>query len=209
VLIPIRSLKDKYHIQFDGVLHVGAHLGEEGPAYADVGVKNVWWIEGDSDTSAKLKSIAVGFGNENVVITDVVSDLAGQVLTFNIASNGQSSSILEFGLHSHYHPEITYNNKKIVVSNTIDSICAEFNVKADFLNLDLQGAELLALQGAKEYLAQCNYVYTEVNDREVYRNCALIGEVDSYLADFGFERVETEMTHAHWGDAFYIRRRMA
>jgi hypothetical protein len=32
-----------------------------------------------------------------------------------------------------------------------------------------------------------------------------MNEIDSYLKNYGFERVETNVTRAEWGDAFYIK----
>jgi hypothetical protein len=72
--------------------------------------------------------------------------------------------------------------------------------------LDIQGAELKALKGMEEYLSKIDYIYTEVNSDYVYKDCALIGEVDEYLEKFGLKRVETQIyTEYRWGDAFYIR----
>lgn len=204
MLIPLNYLVEKYQIALDGILHVGAHLGEEAGAYRVCGANTVWWVEGDPDTCVKLRSALNGFANENFAIEAVVADEEGKKFTFNIANNGQSSSILELGLHTRYHPEVHYEGKREVYGTTIDNVVNTFNVRADFLNLDLQGAELMALKGGVEFLADCRYVYTEVNDRQVYKDCAQIGEIDEFLSDF--ERVETSMTDFHWGDAFYIRR---
>ena len=76
--------------------------------------------------------------------------------------------------------------------------------KYNFLNLDIQGAELLALKGFGDLLVGIDYIYTEVNETDIYKDCALIGEIDQYLSDF--ERVETAMTEFKWGDALYRRK---
>jgi hypothetical protein len=53
-------------------------------------------------------------------------------------------------------------------------------------------------------------IYTEVNTEHVYKDCALIGDIDEYLGRFGFTRVETNMyLNCGWGDAFYIRKKMS
>jgi hypothetical protein len=45
-----------------------------------------------------------------------------------------------------------------------------------------------------------------VNTNHLYVDCALIGEIDEYLATRGFVRVETEIHDQYeWGDAFYLR----
>ena len=74
------------------------------------------------------------------------------------------------------------------------------------MNFDIQGAELKALKGMEEYLPKVDYLYTEVNSDYVYNDCALVGELDKYLLNFGLVRVETSWTDCKWGDAFYIRK---
>lgn len=75
----------------------------------------------------------------------------------------------------------------------------------DFINLDIQGAELLALKGATSILPFVKAIYTEVNEKELYEGCALIEELDAYLKQNGFTRILTNMTKHGWGDALYIR----
>jgi hypothetical protein len=45
-------------------------------------------------------------------------------------------------------------------------------------------AELKALKGMAEYLPSIDYIYSEVNADYVYKDCALITELDDYLATF-------------------------
>jgi hypothetical protein len=64
------------------------------------------------------------------------------------------------------------------------------------------------------HLAHVDYIYTEVNSDAVYENATLIGEMDDYLKEHGFTRVETNWhcqwdngfyRNCKWGDAFYIK----
>lgn len=73
------------------------------------------------------------------------------------------------------------------------------------MNLDIQGAELLALKGADDILNNIDYIYTEINIKEIYENCCLLHQVDDYLKSFGFIRIIINITHYGWGDAFYIK----
>ena len=76
----------------------------------------------------------------------------------------------------------------------------------NFLNLDIQGAELLALKGMAKYLKHIKYIYTEVNTEKVYKDCALITEIDDFLKLHGFSRkCEAIYRQFGWGDALYIR----
>ncbi len=88
----------------------------------------------------------------------------------------------------------------------LKSILPKYNIDFNFLNLDIQGAELKALKGMEEYLNKVDYIYTEVNEDYVYKDCALVNELDEYLKLFGLYRVETKWCENYkWGDALYIR----
>jgi hypothetical protein len=47
---------------------------------------------------------------------------------------------------------------------------------------------------------------TEVNRAELYKGCARIEDLDMFLSQYGFERVETTWDGGTWGDAFYVKR---
>lgn len=77
----------------------------------------------------------------------------------------------------------------------------------NFINIDIQGAELLAFTGASEILKNIQGIYTKVNFKELYKNCALVHELDHYLLKFGFVRILTNNDmHSSWGDALYIKK---
>ena len=117
--------------------------------------------------------------------------------------------MLELDLHSKYYPSITVIEKLQVNTKRIDSLINENNIKIenyDFVNLDIQGAELLALKGFGDLLNHVKFIYTEINTNNLYKNCALVNEIDDFLLKYGFNRVETVMTGAEWGDALYIKK---
>jgi hypothetical protein len=110
-------------------------------------------------------------------------------------------------LHSHFHPTITFLDHFEGETQLLKDIICKYDIDYNFLNFDIQGAELRALKGMEEYLPKVDYVYIEVNSDYVYKDCSLIGEVDEYLLKFGLERVETVWCgETRWGDAFYIRK---
>lgn len=57
----------------------------------------------------------------------------------------------------------------------------------------------------EDYLIDVDYLYTEINSDYVYKDCALVTELDDYLSKFGLKRVETKWTDCKWCDAFYVR----
>jgi hypothetical protein len=75
----------------------------------------------------------------------------------------------------------------------------------NFWNLDIQGAELMALKGATQALDFPKAIYIEINREELYKGCALVEELDRYLAVYGLKRIRTHMTEFNWGDALYLK----
>jgi FkbM family methyltransferase len=202
MLIPLHQLVQKYNIQFNGVLHVGAHECEELNDYEKYLPRNkILWVEGIPDKVELCKKRFPNVLIENAVVSDVVEQVR-----FNVSNNGQSSSILEFGLHSTFHPQVHYIGYFEAETQLLNSILPKYDINYNFLNFDIQGAELKALKGMEEYLPKVDYLYTEVNSDYVYKECALVGELDEYLLQFGLHRVETNWTQCKWGDAFYIRK---
>lgn len=204
MLIPLQELITKYNIQFKGILHVGAHECEELDAYEKhVSRDKILWIEAMPDKVELCKSKYEGINIENAVVSDKIENV-----TFNVSNNGQSSSILELGLHSKYYPRIHYIKSFEKETSLLKDILPKYNIDYNFLNFDIQGAELKALKGMEEYLENVDYLYTEVNHDYVYKDCALVSEIDEYLSQFGLVRVETKWTISKWGDAFYINKKL-
>ncbi len=87
----------------------------------------------------------------------------------------------------------------------LDSLINEAELIGEcFLNADIQGAELLALKGMGDLIKSFKWAYLEVNKKETYVGCADINDIDEYLFEYGFERIETGNWVADtWTDALY------
>lgn len=202
MLIPFSYLFKKFNVKANGVLHIGAHLGQEHEAYRKEGLTNIIFIEANLKIYLALKNRLNGTA---VCLNACITDTDGDTVTFNVSNNeGQSSSILKFGTHTSEHPGIIFTSKVQMFTRRVDSLLADNALTMpNFVNIDIQGAELLALKGID--LSKVDYLYLEVNEKELYEGCALLPDVDAYLSDF--DRVETKMTPHGWGDAFYIRKK--
>lgn len=204
MMIPMHEVVAMSSKPITGVIHAGAHLGEEAPWYHQAHIQRVLWIEGNPDLIPKLaRNLSKYRGNR--IVCSLVGSEPGEKL-FHVSNNGQSSSVLELGTHLDKHPEVHYVKEMMLPVRTIDDIAEEFGaVGYNFMNLDLQGYELEALKGSTRVLEHVDYVYTEVNVDELYVGCARLNEIDAFLTDF--ERVSTSMAgETGWGDAVYLRR---
>ena len=139
----------------------------------------------------------------------LIDEVDNKDVIFNIASNGESSSILEFGTHSTHHPHVKFVDTHNCKTTRLDSLIDNNKIPIEnlnFLNLDIQGVELRAMKSMEKYLQFVDYIYTEVNVEEVYSNCDNMNAIDEYLGKHGFKRIETRIYQQFgWGDAFYIK----
>ncbi|WP_414549965.1 FkbM family methyltransferase [Anabaena sp. CCY 0017] len=110
-----------------------------------------------------------------------------------------------------------------IETTTLDAFCAEEGINTiDFLQIDVQGAELDVLKGASEILNRGVLgIQTEVEFSHIYANQPLFADVDAYLRGHGFTlfdltpayRVRARSPIASkirsgqmlWGDAFYLQ----
>lgn len=204
MILDLKTIKEKYNVHSKGVLHIGAHLGQEAETYQELGMNKMIFIEANPSIYNQLIQNIQKFPNAtafNACISDTESDVE-----FNISSNeGQSSSILPLGTHKNLHPDVSYTGKIQTRTVRMESILQNINIDGvDFLNIDIQGMELPALKSMGAYLHNFNYAYLEVNREQVYEGCAEIDEVDAYLLQFNFVRKETNWVNG-WGDAFYVK----
>lgn len=207
MLITLDKLVENFKLNITGVLHIGAHECEELLPYLiqKIPKENIFWIEAMGDKVIQMKN-----KNKNInIFKAVASDVDGEEVTFNITNNGQSSSFLELGTHEKHHPQVHVVKKEKMITSRMDTVIKKEQIDmkdVNFLNLDIQGAELKALKGLGKYIDNIDYIYTEVNTEKVYKDCALIGEIDEFLKEKGFERkCEAIYKQYGWGDAFYMR----
>ncbi len=190
------ALLDQYKRRAKGILHLGAHLGQEARDYAELN-KPVVWVEALPHIHARLAKTIEQFPGQRALCA-LLGDRNGAQRIFHISNNseGVSSSIFQFGGYgsgdNSLWPELglamvdsltlpMFRLDTLLLGNDIDAR------QYDFWVVDLQGAELLALQGCGDLLALCRALYVEVSTVEVYQGGVLWSELRQWLAQRGFE----------------------
>jgi FkbM family methyltransferase len=193
MLISLNELISKYSMNITGVIHIGAHYGEEVKDYLNNNINDVVLFEPLEDNyNIILQNIP-----ENIIVHNVaLGSVPGEYEMFVSSNEKQSSSLLKPKLHLTHHPNVFFPYSTKVKVETLDSY--ELQNSYNFINMDVQGYELEVLKGAKETLKNVNYVYCEVNRAEVYENNAFVEEIDSFLSLY-------DMTREIWGDALYVK----
>jgi FkbM family methyltransferase len=207
MLKSLQELISEYDMKIDGVLHLGAHVGEEAEAYDAAGIGNVLWVEANPDLIPELEQNISRYGHKYV--NACVDSISGIGTMLHVTNNVMSSSLLPLGTHKKRAPQVKYTHDIAMVTHTVDDICRQNNFhNFNFLNADLQGLELRAFSGAVGELRHVEWIFTEINFDELYIDCARAWQLDEFLWEQGFYRVETWMAQGNvgWGDCLYVRR---
>lgn len=208
--INLTKLKEKYSMNITGIVHVGAHYGEEYESYKQCGIKdeNIIMFEPIKNSFQQLMK---RLKDTNVTLVNLAlgNSITNCEMYVEEKNQGQSSSILKPVKHLIEFPDIIFNKIEEVSMMSLDRYFEHTPLdewrKYNFINMDVQGYELEVLKGAIQTLEHVNYIYCEVNRDEVYEKCARVEEIDSFLGKYNFERKETVWASPMWGDAFYVK----
>jgi len=205
MILSFTNIVKKYNMNISGIIHIGAHQGQEVREYVENGYQDIIMFEPLSenfrileenlkDMNANISAYQVALGNEEQNVVMYLSD------------NGLlSSSVLKPKVHLELHPSVGFPTTEEVEMKRLDSFVEETK-NFNFINMDVQGYELEVLKGGMETLKHIDYVYCEVNRDELYEGNVFIEDLDQFLADYSMERVETDWAGTLWGDALYIRK---
>lgn len=202
MLLNLEELTKKYKLNISGVLHIGAHFGEENTIYDKLEIQNRIFFEPLKSNFEILKKnipsvyrlVKKALGNDNKNISMYVET----------ANKGQSSSILEPLIHLKQYPHIKFETTEEVEMIRLDDFEYERN-DFNFINIDVQGYELEVFKGGVETLNFIDYIMCEINRAEVYKNCVKIDELKKFLSTYGFELVEETWDGNTWGDGLFIK----
>ena len=201
-----------------GVIHVGAHVGEEVAAYFEAGFQRVFLVEANPECCQTLER---RFRNDSRVqiANCAISEIGGRVsLHLHTSRTGSTepASLLQMKELSRIVQTLSTPRSIEVEAFTLDQFLKEHEIDAreiGLLNLDIQGAELGALKGATKTLAALTAVITEVNVIELYAGGSLEEDIVSFMALRNFQQdytiyhtlYEGEITFPAWGETLFLK----
>ncbi|MEL7035967.1 MAG: FkbM family methyltransferase [Cyanobacteria bacterium J06592_8] len=205
--LDLYALCQQYDFTPGGIIHVGAYEGKDLKRYPTPDIAKILLIEANP---AAVEQLQVNYGNKpNVLIAHSAIANQDNTVTLNLASIESSSSILPLSGYQEIYPNLKVTQQITVPVHSLDTLLSELNLRPEdfnFLYLDIQGAELLALQGASQLLNSIEAIYTTVSYEDLFEGGSLIDQVSAMLAEHHFVCVaETSPYHPAWGEAFYIR----
>ncbi len=190
-----------------GVLHIGASAGQEASTYNDHQLP-VIWIEAIPQVHQQLMGTISAYENQRSVCS-LLGDENGKIVTFNIASNaGESLSIFDLAQnHGFLDGELTMTESIELKMRRLDSLFSASELRRfSHWVIDVQGAELLVLQGSGDLLKLPMSIEVEVSTRKVYEGGATYEEIRDFLAHEGFVPAWTFPENSH-GDLLFVRAR--
>jgi FkbM family methyltransferase len=185
-------------IRSQGILHLGAHRGQEAPVY-DWFNKKVLWIEAIPEIFNYLNDYLLNFYNQKAICA-LIGNSNKLKKNFYISNSDSScSSIFDFSSsvkEGKLWPERGFKMEKILEleMKTLDTVLQENKINIaeyDHWILDLQGAELLALQGSERSLNFCNSILIEISKKEYYeKGSATWEEIKNFMNKKNFKIIE-------------------
>lgn len=109
-------------------------------------------------------------------------------------SNGQ------YTVENYVQDEITTN------CHRLDTVMKKYNIeRVDIIWMDLQGAELLALEGLGKFLDTVDYIHTEVSYKEIYSGQVMFNELNDFILSKNFV-IQNDLKRCGWQEDIIYKR---
>jgi hypothetical protein len=144
----------------------------------------------------------------HICVNALIADTAGRDHKFyHFSNDGQSSSVFRSAENLRLTwPDVFETGRQLTLkSETLCDALTRIGIapeQLDILVLDIQGAELMALEGTGEYLRHVKFLEVEVSTIPIYQGAPLFRDLDPWITGHGFRRLSEVSFH---GDAVYTR----
>lgn len=208
--------KDKVKTVFD----IGACEAEDSIRYSKLFPKaKVYAFEPRPDNVSKGQQSLKHYRCTQVILENIaLSDTRGKAEFY--LSEGQpegakgeedwdfgnkSSSLLPPSEEMKKHTEwLRFKNKIEVNTQRLEEYAREKQLsEIDFAHIDVQGAELMVLRGAGDFIKKIKLIWMEVEAVELYKGQPLKSEVEDFMKAKGFVNV-LDTVNAVAGDQLYV-----
>lgn len=116
----------------------------------------------------------------------------------------KSSSLLPPGQHLNLVDFIRFNKRIEVETITLKSFCEANNIRLiDFIHMDVQGAELMVLEGAGDFITKIKTIWLEVSKVHLYKDQPLVNDIQKYMTKNNFALVKDAVEDIQ-GDRLYV-----
>jgi len=171
-----------------GVIHIGAHTGQEREYYKDF---NVLWIEPIPDVFDSLVSNIKSYPNQSA-LNYLISDVDNKQFSFNVSNQSDRSSFLQFTDFHFKNLNFRQTETLTLSSIRMDTLIEIHDVNLndyDVVVTDCQGADYFVLKSFGKSINHFSYIKSEVMVSEIYKGLVKEKEINNFLASCGFELI--------------------
>lgn len=118
----------------------------------------------------------------------------------------KSSSLLPPEKTKDVHEWLKFKRKITVKTEKLSTFVKKEGIKEiDFLYMDVQGAEMMVLEGAGKFIRQIKAIWLEVESIELYKNQPLKRDIEEYMKKHNFFKVKDTVDEVA-GDQLYVNK---
>lgn len=116
----------------------------------------------------------------------------------------KSSSLLAPAKTKTVHKWLKFKDKIEVKTERLDTFVEIEGIKEiDFLYMDVQGAEMMVLEGAGRFISRIKAIWLEVESVELYKNQPLKRDIEAFMKKHNFHKVKDTVNEVA-GDQLYV-----
>lgn len=214
----LKEILEQHSVSPTGVVHLGAHYGQELETYLACGFQHILYAEANPHVFPVLEE-RIQFWNGWLeafqqayqlkrpwvrAVHRAVGPTDGEVRLHRTEYDMQASILAPAEATMHEIEQLT------VPGSRLDTLISDQGLGFEcfsFLHMDIQGAELLAMESAPNLMKHLKMVLTEINYEARYHGCPTPEQLDTFLEGHGFRRVLRTGPFPDYpvGDALYVR----
>ncbi|MGN6800606.1 MAG: FkbM family methyltransferase [Ginsengibacter sp.] len=205
------------------IFDIGACTGEDSIRYAKLFPNaDIYSFEPREDNIEIMKGLLKDYGLKNITIVPVALSENKGIAKFYLSSGNpqnrdedwdhgnKSSSLFPPSKHmKEYFSLLEFNSFIEVETDTLEDYCGRNNIfKIDLIHMDVQGAELSVLKGAKNMLSGVKLIWLEVENVALYENQPLRSDIETFMKENDFLKIKDTSVGAIYGDCLFLNERL-
>ena len=204
------------------IFDIGCCEAEDSIRYSDLfPASTVYAFEPRADNCAKAKELISEYKKNNIVLENLALSNKNGVAEFFLSEGdpekqedreewnygNKSSSLLPPSEQIKTETSWLRFNKKVEVDTVrLEDYVMKKGLKTiDFAHIDVQGAELMVLEGAGVFIDKIKLIWLEVESVELYKGQPLKNDVERFMQRHNFVNI-LDTVNAVTGDQLYVNR---